>query len=329
MGPLQLRWYGLMYIIGFVCAYFVLMHLSRRENYDINKKEIEDLLAYGVVGLIVGARLGYCLFYNFGYYLSHPLKCLAIWEGGMSFHGGLIGLVLGGWLFSRLRNKSLIMLADMGALAATPGLFFGRIGNFINAELYGRVTDVPWGMVFPGAGGLPRIHPALRGLLRGDRAVCGPLFPEQEGAHRGISSPCSLWATASCVSSSRFFREPDPQLGFIIASITMGQVLSLLMVAAGAVLLITRLKSGGFHAITLVHDGFRGKGRSRCQGVHPLHRRKKRLMELAILSGQESFWTFSPCAFISITLHCPATPETTTAPAASSAWNGRRTQSTV
>jgi len=247
IGPLQLRWYGLMYIIGFVCAYFALMHLSRRENYDINKKEIEDLLAYGVVGLIVGARLGYCLFYNFGYYLSHPLKCLAIWEGGMSFHGGLIGLVLGGWLFSRLRNKSLIMLADMGALAATPGLFFGRIGNFINAELYGRVTDVPWGMVFPGAGGLPR-HPSqlYEAFFEGIVLFVVLFFLSRKVRTRGILISVFLVGYGLIRFILEFFREPDPQLGFIIASITMGQVLSLLMVAAGAVLLITRLKSGGF-----------------------------------------------------------------------------------
>lgn len=158
IGPLQLRWYGLMYIIGFVCAYFVLMHLSRRENYDINKKEIEDLLAYGVVGLIVGARLGYCLFYNFGYYLSHPLKCLAIWEGGMSFHGGLIGLVLGGWLFSRLRNKSLIMLADMGALAATRGCSSGGSGTSSTPSSTAGSQTCRGAWSFPGREGCPGIH---------------------------------------------------------------------------------------------------------------------------------------------------------------------------
>ena len=247
IGPLQLRWYGLMYIIGFVCAYLVLVHLSRRGNYDMDKKEIEDLLAYGVVGLIIGARLGYCLFYNIGYYLSHPLRCLAIWEGGMSFHGGLIGLVLGGWLFSRLRNKSLIMLADMGALAAPPGLFFGRIGNFINAELYGRVTDVPWGMVFPGAGGLPR-HPSqlYEAFFEGIVLFLVIFVLSSKVRTRGILISVFLAGYGFIRFVLEFFREPDPQLGFIVASITMGQILSLAMVAAGAILLITRLKSGGF-----------------------------------------------------------------------------------
>ncbi len=246
IGPLQLRWYGLMYIIGFVCAYFVLVRLSRRENYDMDKKEIEDLLVYGVVGLIVGARLGYCLFYNFGYYFSHPLKCLAIWEGGMSFHGGLIGLVLGGWLFSRLRNKSLIMLADMGALAAPPGLFFGRIGNFINAELYGRVTDVPWGMVFPGTGGLPR-HPSqlYEAFFEGVVLFVVLFVLSRKVRTRGVLISVFLAGYGLIRFVLEFFREPDPQLGFIVASITMGQILSLAMVAAGVVLLIVRLKSGG------------------------------------------------------------------------------------
>ncbi|MFO8111985.1 MAG: prolipoprotein diacylglyceryl transferase, partial [Desulfosalsimonadaceae bacterium] len=168
IGPLQVRWYGLMYIIGFACAYLILLYLSRRRVFRIDRNEIEDLLVYGIIGLLLGARVGYCLFYNLEFYLANPLKILAVWEGGLSFHGGLIGLVIAGAVFARIRKKSFLMLVDMGAVAATPGLFFGRIGNFINGELYGRVTDVPWGMVFPGAGPYPR-HPSqlYEALLEG------------------------------------------------------------------------------------------------------------------------------------------------------------------
>ncbi|HNU73663.1 MAG TPA: prolipoprotein diacylglyceryl transferase [Deltaproteobacteria bacterium] len=245
IGPLQLRWYGLMYIIGFVCAYFLLTNLSKRESYDMDRIDIEDLLAYGVIGLIVGARLGYCLFYNFGFYFSHPLKCLAIWEGGMSFHGGLIGLVLGGWLFSRRKNKSLLMLADMGALAATPGLFFGRIGNFINAELYGRVTDVPWGMVFPGAGDLPR-HPSqlYEAFFEGIVLFVVLFAMSRKVRTRGVLISTFLAGYGLMRFMLEFFREPDAQLGFIIGPLTMGQILSLLMVGAGVILLMKAIKVG-------------------------------------------------------------------------------------
>ncbi|MEJ2025675.1 MAG: prolipoprotein diacylglyceryl transferase, partial [Deltaproteobacteria bacterium] len=159
VGPFAVRWYGLMYVVGFLLGYFLLRNLSRREQYDLTKEEVGDLLYYCMVGLVVGARLGYCFIYNFSYYLSEPLKIFAVWEGGMSFHGGLAGTAVAGWIFSHRRRKSLLMIADMGAVAAPLGLFFGRIGNFINGELYGRETTLPWGIVFPGAGNVPR-HPS-------------------------------------------------------------------------------------------------------------------------------------------------------------------------
>lgn len=244
LGPLQFRWYGLMYIIGFVCAYFVLVNLSKRKGYDMNKAEIEDLVTYCVIGLVIGARLGYCIFYNFSYYIHHPLKCLAVWEGGMSFHGGLIGLLLAGWIFSRVKGKSYLMLADMGALAATPGLFFGRIGNFINAELYGRVTDAPWGMVFPGAGDLPR-HPSqlYEALTEGVLLFVILFALSRKTNTRGMLISWFLILYGSMRFFLEFFREPDSQLGFVIGTLTMGQILCVLMIGTGAVLLASRLKS--------------------------------------------------------------------------------------
>jgi len=244
MGPLQLRWYGLMYIIGFMVAYFVIMDLCRRRKLPMTKTDVEDLITYCILGLVIGARVGYCLIYNPGYYLAHPLKFLAVWEGGMSFHGGLAGLVLTGWIFSISRKKPFLMLTDLGAIGATPGLFFGRIGNFINAELYGRVTNAPWGMIFPNGGPLPRhpsqIYEALsEGLL---------LFIIVYLVSRKVSVHGMLFAVfLSCYGiirfSLEFFREPDPQLGFVIGPFTMGQILCMIMVVIGLFLIGWLLKS--------------------------------------------------------------------------------------
>lgn len=244
IGPLQLRWYGLMYILGFVAAYFILVNVSRKRNYELARAEIEDLLAYCVAGLIIGARLGYCLFYNFGYYFEHPLRIFAVWEGGMSFHGGLIGLVVAGWIFSRIKKKQFLMLADMGALAAPPGLFFGRIGNFINAELYGRVTDMPWGMVFPGAGPFPR-HPSqiYEALLEGVVLFILLYVIHLKTRISGILISSFLIFYGVMRFFLEFFRQPDQHLGFISGHLTMGQILCLIMMSAGAVLLALRLKS--------------------------------------------------------------------------------------
>jgi phosphatidylglycerol:prolipoprotein diacylglycerol transferase len=244
LGPLQLRWYGLMYIFGFVAAYLVIFRTCRRKELPMARADVEDLVTYCILGLVLGARIGYCLIYNPLYYLSHPLKFLAVWEGGMSFHGGLIGLVLTGFIFSRARGKAFLMLADLGAIGATPGLFFGRIGNFINAELFGRVTDVPWGMVFPGAGPLPR-HPSqlYEALSEGVLLfLILSLVSRKTGTH-GIVFGVFLACYGTMRFFLEFFREPDPQLGFVIWSFTMGQILCMIMVATGLGIIAWRLKS--------------------------------------------------------------------------------------
>ncbi len=244
LGPLQLRWYGLMYIIGFIASYFVIVDYCKRRKLPMTKTDVEDLITYCILGLVLGARIGYCLIYNPAHYLANPMKFLAVWEGGMSFHGGMIGLIVTGWIFSVSRKKSLLMLTDLGAIGATPGLFFGRMGNFINAELFGRVTDAPWGMVFPGGGPLPRhpsqIYEALcEGLL---------LFIILYLASRKVSGQGILFGIfLACYGLFRFclefFREPDAQIGFILGSFTMGQALCMLMIVAGLMLVGWRLKS--------------------------------------------------------------------------------------
>ncbi|MEA2102529.1 MAG: prolipoprotein diacylglyceryl transferase [Thermodesulfobacteriota bacterium] len=244
LGPLQIRWYGMMYVLGFFAAYLILKRVCKREEYDMTETDIEDVLTWSILGLIVGARVGYCIFYNFGVYLSNPLKILAVWEGGMSFHGGLIGIIIAGICFSARRNKSFWMLADLGALSAPLGLFFGRMGNFINGELYGRVTHVSWGMVFPGAGPLPR-HPSqlyeafFEGLLM--FVVIYALGTKKHTHGHLIAAFLVFYGGIRFVLE--FFRQPDPQLGFVFAWLTMGQVLCALMVVSGVCIFIYRLKS--------------------------------------------------------------------------------------
>jgi phosphatidylglycerol:prolipoprotein diacylglycerol transferase len=245
IGPLQLRWYGLMYIFGFIVAYFVILHICSRRKLPMTRGDVEDLVTYCILGLVVGARAGYCLIYNPGYYLSHPLRILAVWEGGMSFHGGMIGLLLTGVYFARSRAKSFLMLGDLGAVAATPGLFFGRMGNFINAELFGRVTDVPWGMVFPGGGPLPR-HPSqlYEAFSEGLLLFCILSVLSLRVRRRGIVLGAFLTLYGAMRFFLEYFREPDPQLGFVLFSFTMGQLLCMAMVVSGLVMVVWRLKSG-------------------------------------------------------------------------------------
>ncbi|MCD6571239.1 MAG: prolipoprotein diacylglyceryl transferase [Deltaproteobacteria bacterium] len=243
MGPIQIRWYGLMYVIGFLLAYFIMLRISKDRRYDLKRQDIEDLLAYCILGLILGARLGYCLIYNLPYYWQNPFKIIAVWEGGMSFHGGMIGVIVVGWIYSIKRHKPFLMLADLGAVSAPLGLFLGRIGNFINAELYGRVTDMPWGIIFPGAGPYPR-HPSqlyeafFEGMIL---FIIVYRFSKHRSAHGNLFA-VFLIGYGSMRFFLEFFRQPDPQLGFILGLLTMGQLLCLAMVIFGILLFWQRLK---------------------------------------------------------------------------------------
>lgn len=149
LGPLAVRWYGLMYLAGFACAYLMIQRLVRVSHLNISREMISDLLFYCVMGVVIGGRFGYVLFYNAAFYLQEPLKIFYLWEGGMSFHGGLLGVIVAASWYCRKRQLPMGRMADILVVSACFGLFFGRLGNFINAELWGRVTDVPWGMVFP------------------------------------------------------------------------------------------------------------------------------------------------------------------------------------
>jgi phosphatidylglycerol:prolipoprotein diacylglycerol transferase len=239
IGPLELRWYGLTYLLGFVAGYFVIRAELRRKEGPIPVESADDLLFYLILGLLIGARLGYALIYNFGVYAYAPWEILAIWHGGMSFHGGLAGMVVGGWIFARRRGVPFLELADIGALAAPIGLMLGRIGNFINGELYGRVTTLPWGIVFPLGGSLPR-HPSqlYEALFEGPVLFAILWWFRLRVREPGEVLAAFLIGYGVFRFTIEFFREPDPQIGFIMQWLTMGQILCVCMIAAGVGLFI-------------------------------------------------------------------------------------------
>ncbi|MDK2745015.1 MAG: prolipoprotein diacylglyceryl transferase [Nitrospira sp. BO4] len=239
LGPIQLRWYGLMYLIGLAAAYFLIQHKVARKELPIRKDQIYDMVVYAAFGVFLGGRIGYTLFYNFSYYSQNPLKLLAVWEGGMSFHGGLLGTIIALIWFSKRQGIPTYIAADLAASVTPIGLGFGRLGNFINGELYGRSTDVSWCMVFPTGGPACR-HPSqlyeatLEGLV---------LFTTLWWIDRRPTPPGTIfWSFIAGYGLSRLivelFREPDQHLGFILGPITMGQILSLPMVLIGAVMLV-------------------------------------------------------------------------------------------
>lgn len=240
LGPLAIHWYGIMYLIGFAGAWWLAARRARRPDSGWTQQQVTDLIFYCAIGVIVGGRLGYMLFYDWASLVANPLNVVKVWQGGMSFHGGLIGVIIAFACFARKSKKSIFVIGDFVAPLVPIGLGAGRIGNFINGELWGRVTDVPWGMVYPPLGTQPR-HPStlyeflLEGVVlfiilcwysskpRPTMAVSG-LFLLGYGLFR-IFVEC--------------FRQPDAQLGFLAFNwLTMGQLLSIPMVMLGAILLI-------------------------------------------------------------------------------------------
>lgn len=241
VGPLAVRWYGLMYVLGFLAAYFLVSYQFRRYSHPGLEKNFDTLNLVLILSLILGSRLGYVLFYNFSYYLQHPLEIFATWQGGMSFHGGLLGLVLGGWIFCRVRGLDFLRSADAYAVAAPIGLGLGRLGNFINGELYGRVSDVPWAMVFPDGGPLPR-HPSqlYESFLEGLVLFVIMWFTMRLYWRRqwpaGRLTAVFLLGYGTMRFLVEFFREPDAHLGLMLGLFSRGQLLSALMILAGAML---------------------------------------------------------------------------------------------
>lgn len=239
LGPLEIRWYGLMYLVGFAIAYFIIKSEFKRRGGPLTTDAAGDFLFYLIVGLMLGARIGYVIFYNFDVYLHQPWEIMAVWRGGMSFHGGMLGMIVSGWIFSRSRNAPFLELADIASLSVPLGLMAGRIGNFINGELYGRVTTVPWGLVFPSAGDLPR-HPSqlYESFLEGP-----VLFVILWSLRRRLTTNGSILASFIILYGlfrfvAEFFREPDVQLGYLHFGLTMGQILCMMMVVGGSILMV-------------------------------------------------------------------------------------------
>jgi phosphatidylglycerol:prolipoprotein diacylglycerol transferase len=240
VGPVAVRWYGLMYVVGFLLFVILGRHRARQNMLTgWRPSDVDDMLLYGVFGVILGGRLGYVLFYKPLYYVAHPLEIFAVWQGGMSFHGGLIGVLVALWFFARTRRKRWLAVTDFVAPLCPLGLGAGRIGNFINGELWGRVTNGPWGMVFPSAGPEPR-HPsqlyqfALEGVLL---FVVLWIYTRRRRP-LGAASGLFLLGYGACRFVVEYAREPDNFLGYLALGLTMGQWLSLPMIAIGAAMMV-------------------------------------------------------------------------------------------
>lgn len=240
IGPLQIRWYGLMYLLGFTASYFLVKRQIAAFSFAQLRDQFENLNVVLILSVIVGGRLGYVLFYNLPYYLEHPLEIPATWSGGMSFHGAAIGLLAGGLLFCRWQRINFLATADLYAATVPIGLGLGRIGNFINGELFGRPTTLPWGVVFPGGGPVAR-HPSqlYEALLEGV-ALFVLLWlvrkrPWQNRRWWPHGSILSLFLVGYGLVrfGVEFVRQPDPQVGLVFSVFTMGQILSGVMVAGG------------------------------------------------------------------------------------------------
>ncbi len=239
LGPVGLSWYAFMYLLGFTCSYFLLRYRQRRGLFRApTVADVSLLVTYCFYGLILGARLGYVLFYNLPFYLEHPWEIPAVWHGGMSFHGGLLGTLLAMYLYAKRLKLPYYHVSDNVGLCAPIGLGFGRLGNFINGELYGRVTDVPWGMVFPRGGPLPR-HPSqlYEAFLEGPVLWLVLYTTSRLQRREGYVSCMLLVGYGALRFVVEFFREPDPQLGKVLGPFSMGQLLCLAMILAGFLLM--------------------------------------------------------------------------------------------
>ena len=237
LGPLAVRWYGLMYLAGFAAGWWLGLSRISRGLAPITRQQFDDLLFLAVLGVILGGRLGYVLFYKPAYYAAHPLEIFAIWQGGMSFHGGLLGVMLAMAFAARRHGVDWLRVMDFVAPLRPLGLAAGRMGNFINGELWGRVTDLPWGMVFRGAGDAPR-HPSqlYQFALEGVALFVLLWWFSAKPRPRGQVSALFLAGYGAFRFVAELAREPDAFLGYLALGLSMGQWLSVPMILGGALL---------------------------------------------------------------------------------------------
>jgi phosphatidylglycerol---prolipoprotein diacylglyceryl transferase len=254
LGPFAIRWYGLMYLVGFIL--FVVLGRKRARQMLLtgwHPRDIDDMLFYGVLGVILGGRLGYVLFYKPLYYLVHPLEIFQVWQGGMSFHGGFLGVLIGLWFYARKRGRRWLDVTDFVAPLCPLGLAAGRLGNFINGELVGRVTSGPWAMVFPQVDALPR-HASQLYEFALEGVLLFVIVWWYASRHRpmGAVSGLFLLGYGTMRFIAEFAREPDNFLGYLAGGLTMGQWLSLPMIVAGLLMMIWAYRRAGKAEPTLL-----------------------------------------------------------------------------
>lgn len=246
LGPFDIRWYALAYLSAFLlgwgyCKYLIGNAINAKPETP-SKDDIDDFISWAIIGVIIGGRLGYVLIYQPAYYFSQPMDIIKLWEGGMSFHGGLFGMILSMFIYSRIKNILFFNLADTVACAAPIGLFFGRIANFINSELYGRISTEPWAIIFPNGGGLPR-HPSqiYEALLEGMLLFFIMLILALKFKilnKPGMASGIFLIFYSVFRTVAEFFREPDIQIGLFFNAVSMGQILSIPTFIIGCILIL-------------------------------------------------------------------------------------------
>ena len=247
IGPLQIRYYGLFYALGFVIAYFMISHLAKRKQLPITKDDAADFILYEIIGIVLGARVIYVLFYNLPFYLQNPLEIVVLWHGGLSFHGGLIGAIIAAYLFCKKKKVEFYDLADIAVIPVTLALALGRIGNFINAELAGRITNMPWCIDYSKNQFVDNLpsgcrHPSQVYESIKNFAIFAVLWTIKD---KKLPKGFMFWTFVTLYGLSRtiveFFRTPDEQIGFIFSYFTMGQLLSFPLFLLGACMLY-RLK---------------------------------------------------------------------------------------
>ena len=246
LGPLEIRWYSLAYILGILIGWWlgkkIIPRLILSKNLKFNLSDFDDFISYIIVSIIIGGRLGYVFFYNLAYYISNPIYIFKIWEGGMSFHGALIGIIIGTHLFSLKKKIPTFFLLDIIACVSPVGIFFGRIANFINGELVGKVTNIYWGVIFPSIDNQVR-HPSqlYEALLEGVVLFFIINFVHFKKNYKiGKCSSIFLIFYGTFRIFSEFFREPDIQIGYIFGVISMGMLLSTIMIFAGTIIYLKR-----------------------------------------------------------------------------------------
>ena len=232
----EIRWYSLAYILGIIIGWILCKKIFIK-NLDINQK-FDDYITYLIIGIIIGGRLGYVLFYNFNYYINNILDIFKIWQGGMSFHGGLLGIIIASILFAKKNNQDLFVYTDLVSLVAPIGIFFGRLANFINSELYGKVTEVPWAVTFVQVDNLSR-HPSqlYEAIFEGIILFILLLYFRSKNflAKPGLISGLFLIFYSVFRFCIEFFRVPDEQIGYLIFNLSMGQIISLVFIMIGTI----------------------------------------------------------------------------------------------